>query len=51
MKVFRKFFSQDKNDSEYKIAIFKLSENFCCGWGNPHIYGDDLKNEYDIKYG
>ena len=35
---------------QYKIAIFKLSANFCRGWGKPHIYGNDLKYEEDIEY-
>ena len=47
MKVFRKFFSQDKNDSEYKIAIFKLSENF---WLGKSTHGDDLIYEDKLKY-
>ena len=41
-------FLRIRNESKYKIANFKLSANFCCGWGNQHIYGDDLKYEYDI---
>ena len=48
MKDFRKFFHRIKNESEYEKAIFKLSANFSRGWGNPHIYGNDLKYEDGI---
>ena len=49
-KISERFFHRIRNESEYKVAIFRLSANFNHGWGNPHIYGDDLKYEDYIKY-